>query len=756
MNTNYYILVPIIVGLLAVAFAAYLARYVLSKDMGTPAMQKVADAIFKGAMAFLNRQYRTIAILAIFAAIVVGLVLALLGLTTTSHQPDWSLGWHTSLAFLIGALCSGVSGYTGMYVAVRSNSRTASAATRSLGEALMVSLRGGAVSGFLVVALSLLGVTLVFLLYGGLTNPAVAPELIVGFGFGASFVALFAQLGGGIYTKAADVGADLVGKVEAGIPEDDPRNPAVIADLVGDNVGDCAGRGADLFESTAAENIGAMILGVALYLATKNVGWILFPLVVRAFGLIASSVGLLWIRPSRVTEPDKAAGRDPGEIAMQQLNIGYFITCGLSIIGVFLVSYLLLNGVGVSSNGGVPAWVWFGLAGTTGILLSVAIVYITQYYTAGTWRPVREIVSSTLTGSATTIITGFAVGFECVALPVLAISAALGLSFFFGSQVTILDPNIPHVINPGGIFGTAVATMGMLMSTAYILAMDTFGPITDNAGGITEMGGGAETVRDITDALDGVGNTTKALTKGYGIGSAALAAFLLFSAYLDVLYTRENHNPAVYTVDLANIPVFIAALLGITLIFFFSALAIRAVGEAAKRMIEEVRRQFRDNPKIMAEDPADRVDPDYARCVDISTRGALRAMVLPGLVAVLTPIAVGSILGPQAEAGLLMVGTMGGIVVATFLNNGGGAWDNAKKYIEAGYLRVNAEGEMVDRLDTTATILGKNSEPHKASVVGDTVGDPFKDTAGPSLHVVIKLLSTITLVLAPLFIALHP
>ena len=759
MNTNYYIIVPIVVGLLAVAFAAYLARYVLSKDDGTPAMQKVADAIFKGAMAFLNRQYRTIATLAIVAAIVVGLVLALLGLTTKSNAIDWSLGWHTSVAFLIGALCSGVSGYIGMYVAVRSNSRTASAATRSLGEALMVSLRGGAVSGFLVVSLSLLGVTSVFLLYGGLTNPALAPELIVGFGFGASFVALFAQLGGGIYTKAADVGADLVGKVEAGIPEDDPRNPAVIADLVGDNVGDCAGRGADLFEFTAAENIGAMILGVALYLATKNVGWILFPLVVRAFGLIASAIGLLWLRPSRVTEPDKAAGKDPGEIAMQQLNIGYFITCGLSIIGVFLGSYLLLNGLGVSTaNSFAPSvapWIWFGLAGTTGILLSIAIVYITQYYTAGTWRPVREIVASTLTGSATTIITGFAVGFECVALPVLAISGALFLSFFFGSQVQILDPSIPHFINPGGIFGTAVATMGMLMSCAYILAMDTFGPITDNAGGITEMGGGAESVRDITDALDGVGNTTKALTKGYGIGSAALAAFLLFSAYLDVLYSL-SHNSAFYRVDLSDIKVFVAALIGITLIFFFSALAIRAVGTAAMRMIEEVRRQFRENPKIMAEDPADRVDPDYARCVDISTRGALRAMILPGVVAVATPIAIGCILGPSAEAGLLMVGTMGGIVVATFLNNGGGAWDNAKKYIEAGYLRVNAEGEMVDRLDTTGTILGKNSEPHKASVVGDTVGDPFKDTAGPSLHVVIKLLSTITLVLAPLFIALHP
>ena len=748
-----YIIVPIVVGLLAVAFAAYLATYVLRKDTGTPAMQKVADAIFAGAMAFLNRQYRTIAILAVFAAVIVALVLGLLGQGTQADKIN--LAWHTALAFLIGATCSGISGYIGMYVAVRSNVRTASAATRSLGEALMVSLRGGAVSGFLVVALSLLGVTLVFSAYGGLTNPAVAPSLIVGFGFGASFVALFAQLGGGIYTKAADVGADLVGKIEAGIPEDDPRNPAVIADLVGDNVGDCAGRGADLFESTAAENIGAMILGVALYVATNNIGWILFPLVVRAFGLIASALGLLWVRPSVVTEPDKAAGKDPGVIAMHQLNIGYFITCALSIIGVFLVSFLLLGGGHITGNDGVPPWVWFGLAGTVGILLSIAFVYITQYYTAGTWRPVREIAAATLTGPATTIITGVAVGFECVALPVLAISAALGLSFFLGSQVTVPLVNNPGVINVGGIFGTAVATMGMLMSTAYILAMDTFGPITDNAGGITEMSGQAEAVRDITDALDGVGNTTKALTKGYGIGSAALAAFLLFSAYLDVLYSFK-HNPAVYRVDLADLSVFVAALIGLTLIFFFSALAIRAVGAAAKRMIEEVRRQFRDNPKIMAERVEDRVDPDYARCVDISTRGALRAMVLPGVVAVLTPIAVGTILGPQAEAGMLMVGTMGGIVLALFLNNGGGAWDNAKKYIEAGYLRVNAEGEMVDRLDPNGTVLGKKSEAHKAGVVGDTVGDPFKDTAGPSLHVLIKLLSTITLVLAPLYVFLHP
>lgn len=756
---NNYIWIPVGVGLLAVLFAASLALFVLRKDTGTPAMQKVSNAIFSGAIAFLNRQYRTIATLAIVAAIIVAVILALLGQGSPADKVN--LAWHTAVAFLIGAFCSGISGYIGMYVAVRSNIRTASAATRSLGEALMVSLRGGAVSGFLVVALSLLGVSLVFLGFGGVgtaAQTAAAPSLIVGFGFGASFVALFAQLGGGIYTKAADVGADLVGKVEANIPEDDPRNPAVIADLVGDNVGDCAGRGADLFESSAAENIGTMILGVALFQATHVIGWILFPLVLGAFGLIASAIGLLYIRPAVVTEPENANGRDPGEIAMGQLNIGYYITCGVSVIGAFVGSYLMLgnvttvNGAAVSSSG-LPAWIWFAIAACVGIALSIAFVYITQYYTSGTWRPVREIAAATLTGPATTIITGVAVGFECVVLPVLAISVALGLSYFLGSRV---DLGSHGIISIGGIFGTAAATVGMLMSCAYILAMDTFGPITDNAGGITEMGAEPGSARDITDALDSVGNTTKALTKGYGIGSAALAAFLLFSAYLDVLYQYNHNATADYSINLANIQVFIAALIGLTLIFFFSSLAIRAVGTAAKRMIEEVRRQFRENPKIMAERVEDRVDPDYARCVDISTRGALRAMVFPGLVAVLTPIAVGVILGTQAAAGMLMVGTMGGIVLALFLNNSGGAWDNAKKFIEAGYLHVNASGDMVNANDPNSTVLGKRSEPHKAGVVGDTVGDPFKDTAGPSLHVLIKLLSTITLVLAPLYIFLHP
>jgi K(+)-stimulated pyrophosphate-energized sodium pump len=441
---------------------------------------------------------------------------------------------------------------------------------------------------------------------------------------------------------------------------------------------------------------------------------------------------------------------------MGRLNIGYYVTCALSVVGVFLGSALLLNGTGVTGTGGIPAWIWYGLSGLVGIGLSLAFVYITQYYTAGTWRPVREIAAASLTGPATTMITGIAVGLECVALPVLAISAALGLSYFLGSQVTIAG--VPALgINVSGIFGTAVATMGMLMSCAYTLAMDTFGPITDNAGGIAEMSGQAESVRDITDALDGVGNTTKALTKGYGIGSAALAAFLLFSAYLDVLYNLSSGDKsAAYVVNLSNLSVFVAALIGLALIFFFSSLAIRAVGTAATRMIEEVRRQFRENPGIMADDPAERVDPDYARCVDISTRGALRAMVLPGIVAVAVPILIGVILGPQASAGLLMVGTMGGIVMALFLNNGGGAWDNAKKYIEGGNLRVNAKGEVLAPNDPAGIIQGKKSEAHKASVVGDTVGDPFKDTAGPSLHILIKLLSTITLVLAPLYIALHP
>jgi K(+)-stimulated pyrophosphate-energized sodium pump len=725
-----WLIVPIVASLGAIGFASYLARQVLANDTGTPEMRKVWNAIFTGAQAYLRRQYVTIALLALVAGIIIAVVVGLSARSLDHVQ----LGIKTLIAFYIGATCSGVAGFIGMQVAVRTNVRVASAAGRGLGDALMVSLRGGAVSGFLVIALSLLGVTVVYMAFGGLSGGTAAldtPATIVGFGFGASFVALFAQLGGGIYTKAADVGADLVGKVEAGIPEDDPRNPAVIADLVGDNVGDCAGRGADIFESTAAENIGAMILGasVALAIGSSNQnarGWVILPLVAVGIGLICSMIGLLAVRKSAVKEPSEAGGRDPGQIAMGQLNVGYYVTAVLAAFGVFGATYVLLS----PTN---SHWWAFGLAGLVGIANSIAFVYITQYYTSGTYRPVREIAEASKTGPATTIISGLSVGFENTALPVLSIGIALGLAYYLG---TLANLGSRGVVSIGGIYGTAVATIGMLMSAAYILAMDTFGPITDNAGGIVEMSGAPDSVRNITDALDGVGNTTKALTKGYGIGSAALAAFLLFSAYLAIITPKG----AGYAVNLANPPVFVAGLFGAMLIFLFSSFAIRAVGNAAQGMIQEVRRQFKANPGIMA----GTADPDYSTCVDISTRSALRQMIIPGLLVVCAPILVGTVLGPQAAAGFLMVGTIGGIMMALVMNNGGGAWDNAKKYIEAGYLK-----------DENGNVLGKRTSAHEASVVGDTVGDPFKDTAGPSLHVVIKLLSTITLVLAPLFIALH-
>jgi K(+)-stimulated pyrophosphate-energized sodium pump len=746
----WWLAIPIGASIIAVIVAALLARWVTSQDTGTPEMRKVSDAIFTGAQAFLSRQYRTITYLALAFAVIIGVVLAWLTTISSPHAtgintPLW-VGVRTAASFLIGAFCSGISGYIGMQVAVRSNIRVASAARRGLGDALMVSLRGGAVSGFLVISLSLFGVTALYFVFALITGATVAPTDIVGFGFGASFVALFAQLGGGIYTKAADVGADLVGKVEAGIPEDDPRNPAVIADLVGDNVGDCAGRGADIFESTAAENIGAMILGAAVALtlaggvATKaSPEWVMFPLVVVGIGILCSLAGLAMVRKSAVREPGQAGGRDPGEIAMGQLNVGYYTTAILSAIGIFLAAYFLLKPL-------TSAWWAFFLAGVVGIVNSILFVIITQYYTSGSYRPVREIADAARTGPATVIIQGIAIGYENTALPVLAICGSLGLSYWLGSLSNLGSHG---VVSTGGIYGTAVATMGMLMSAGYVLAMDTFGPITDNAGGIVEMSEQPENVREITDALDGVGNTTKALTKGYGIGSAALAAFLLFSAYLDIIYQYridiEKAGPVAaalaYSVNLANPPAFIAALIGAMLIFLFSSLAIRAVGSAAQSMIQEVRRQFKAEPKIMTGE----VTPDYAKCVDISASAALRQMIVPGILVVATPILIGWILGPEPAAALLMVGTIAGILMALFMNNGGGAWDNAKKYIEAG----NLKGE-------DGKPLGKRSPAHEASVVGDTVGDPFKDTAGPSLHVVIKLLSTITLVMAPLFLAFHP
>ena len=702
----------IVVSFLSLVFAVYLARHVIQRDMGTQKMQEISNAIKEGAEAFLSRQNRTIVSYSVVLAVLIFVLYAYFRTPSPADPvPPVQMAFWTTLSFVLGAACSVIAGYVGMWVSIRANIRTASAVRSSLNEGLQIAMRGGAVSGLFVVAMSLLGVGGLYALLEMLGHdPQKIPFTIVGYGFGASFVALFAQLGGGIYTKAADVGADLVGKVEAGIPEDDPRNPAVIADLVGDNVGDCAGRGADLFESTAAENIGAMILGVGLYPFFGLKG-ILFPLVARAFGLLASIVGVMIVKCREDEDP------------MNALNRGYYVTSALAIVGFFFSAKWLLAVDPAAHPEATSAWFYFFLCGVIGILMAQAFVYITQYYTEYKYRPVREIAEASQTGPATNIITGIAVGLECTFPPVIVISIAILGAYFLGSASGV--PN-------AGLFGTAVATMGMLGTAAYILAMDTFGPITDNAGGIIEMSGQPEEVRHKTDRLDAVGNTTKALTKGYAIGSAALAAFLLFSAYLDEVH---HYGAKLEGVNIAKPEIFVGGLLGATLVFLFSALAIRAVGKAAYYVINEVRRQFKENPGILQ----GTVKPDYARCVDIVTVGALKQMILPGAIAVLTPVAVGLIfrmfgVGAEAVAAFLMVGTIAGILVATFLNNSGGAWDNAKKYIESG-----AYG-------------GKGSETHKAAVVGDTVGDPFKDTAGPSLHVLIKLLATITLVLAPLFV----
>ncbi len=734
-NGSIYLWIALIVGVLGLLVALLISRAVLGSDVGTPEMQAISNAIREGAEAFMSRQYGTIAVIAVVLAIVLFVGYRLSPFTAPFANK-------VVISFLVGAVCSGLSGFTGMFVSIRANIRTASAARTSLGRALQISLRGGAVTGLVVVSLSLLGIGILFYLFGGFEHPRQTPYELVGFGFGASLVALFAQLGGGIYTKAADVGADLVGKVEAGIPEDDPRNPAVIADLVGDNVGDCAGRGADIFESTAAENVGAMILGAALY-PVLGIRGILFPLIIQAINIIASIIGVSVVHSGEQEDP------------MHALNRGYYVTSVVALVGFAAAVYYMLQG----------RW-WLLGCGVVGIVTSFLFVRITEYYTETRYRPVRSIAEASLTGPATNIISGIAVGMETPAMPVLVISAALLLSYYFGVR-GLADAALSNYAK--GIYGTAIATMGMLSASAYILAMDTFGPITDNAGGIIEMSNQPDEVREKTDKLDAAGNTTKALTKGYAIGSAALAAFLLFSAYLESIHDIVAQRFASYgqaltanwsfsNVNLASVPVFVGALLGAMLTYLFSSLAIKAVGRTAQYVIQDVRAQFKENPGIMAGTSK----PDYGRCVRIVTGAALKQMVLPGALAVLMPLAVGLIFrnlspsfrvrdmdtsvlpllhgtainlsGAESVAGLLMVGTISGILLAMFMNNGGGAWDNAKKWIETGQYG------------------GKRSEAHKAAVVGDTVGDPFKDTAGPSLHVLIKLLATVTLVLAPLFV----
>ena len=682
------LLIVIAICIIALGLAAILTRNLLSQDEGTPKMREVADAIRVGAEAFIKRQYSTIAVLAIVSAVVIYAIYSLTG--------QQAIALATAAAFIVGATCSAVAGVVAMWIAVRTNIRTAAAAQTSDGKALDFSFRGGAISGLIITSMSLLGVSLTYIALGA--DPTHTPFVIIGFAFGASFVALFAQLGGGIYTKAADVGADIVGKIEAGIPEDDVRNPATIADLVGDNVGDCAGRGADLFESTAAENIGAMILGVALF-PIFGVNGILFPIVMCSLGLLASMIGILSVKG--------VDGADP----MDAMNRGYYITAIISAI-------FLAGGIYYLFSPFISGWIYFVLAGFVGIALSVAFLRVTLYYTDHHYRPVQDIADASETGAGTNIIMGFSVGLETTAVPAVLIGASLLLSYWFGSMT-----GIPQ----GGLYGTAVATIGMLMVCAYVLTMDTFGPIADNAGGIVEMSGAPDAVRHRMDKLDAAGNTTKALTKGYAIGSASLAVFLLFNAYMADI--AKLTGKAFNVVNLANVNVFVGALIGAMLVFLFASLAIRAVSKTAQYVIEEVRVQFRD-PGIMAGTKK----PDYARVIDITTQGALKNMILPGALVILFPIVIGVTMKYEALAGFLMVATITGILMALILNNSGGAWDNAKKYIETG-----VHG-------------GKKSEAHKAAVIGDTVGDPFKDTAGPSLHVLIKLLATLTLVLAPLFI----
>ena len=708
-----------IAGIIAVVASLLLMYRIGKMSPGGPKTVEVGNAIREGAYAFLKRQYTTIAIITVVIFVLLWVAL-----------PSGPYGVGTASAFLVGAIASLAAGYIAMDNATKANVRTVAAAKDFGAEkALKTAFYGGATMGMAVVGLSLLGVSFLFLIYGGynamfntldVTQAATlgrdAASGIVGMGFGASLIALFAQLGGGIYTKAADVGADLVGKVEAGIPEDDPRNPAVIADNVGDNVGDSAGRGADLFESATGENIGGMIIGGLISIATGNLIFLIFPLIARALGIFATLVGMPFVRLTA------AEAKHP----MKALRKGLMVTTIVSGI-LFLFATIFLLGNGEFSM--TFMYLYFCLL--AGLAASVAIDYITDYYTGSDRGPVGRIAKASETGAATNIITGFAVGLETTMLPIVSLVIALIVSYFFGTQFAA-SWNLTHTaqIAPfiGGIYGTTLATMGMLAVMGMVLALDGFGPIADNAAGIAEMSGegGAE---ETMEALDAVGNTTKALTKGFALGSALLAAQLLFQTYASEVSARTGVS---FVVDISNPAVLIAGFIGAMLPFFFSSQAISAVGKAAAEMVEEVRRQFREIPGIMEGTGK----PDYGKAVDFCTKSALKGMVLPGLIIVIVPIIIGVLLGPEAVGALVIGATLSAVPLALFMNTGGGAWDNAKKLIESGKYG------------------GKGSPAHAAAVVGDTVGDPLKDTAGPSLHVLIKLLSTLSIVFIPLFLNL--
>ena len=653
--SDVFIIIPF-VGIISFLLAVLTSAQIGKRDAGTAKMREIAQAISEGAHAFLKAEYRVLIIFAIAMFFIIGIGLG---------------SFVTAICFLIGGLFSTAAGYLGMTSATKANVRTAQAAREGgMSKALSIAFAGGSVMGLAVVGLGLFGVSLIYVLTGNV-------EILSGFSFGASSIALFARVGGGIYTKAADVGADLVGKVEAGIPEDDPRNPAVIADNVGDNVGDVAGMGADLFESYVGAIVSALTLGVVYHESNG----VLFPLVLTAVGVIASIIGTWIVRGSRRSDPSAA------------LKTGQYAASGIVIVAAFIASRLIFNAFNAA------------LAIIAGLIVGVLIGSVTEIYTSDKYASVKKIAAQSETSAGTTIISGLATGMLSTVAPMILVC----LGIFIANQLM-------------GLYGIALAAVGMLSTTGITVAIDAYGPIADNAGGIAEMAGLDESIRDITDKLDSVGNTTAAIGKGFAIGSAALTALALFVSYAEAVDLKA--------IDLMDARVIIGAFIGGTLTFLFSAMTMESVSKAAYKMIEEVRRQFREFPGILK----GTAKPDYASCVSISTKAALHEMYVPGILAVVVPLATGLILGTQALGGLLAGSLITGVLMAIFMSNAGGAWDNAKKYIESGHYG------------------GKGSEAHKAAVVGDTVGDPFKDTSGPSINILIKLMTIVSLVFAPLFL----
>jgi K(+)-stimulated pyrophosphate-energized sodium pump len=661
----------VVMGILALVFASLLGRSIIKKSPGNKKMEEISELIHKGSMAFLNKEYKIMIIFMIIVSLVLFFTLP--------------YGTELTIAFLVGCLFSAIAGRVGMYIATKANVRTAWACNTNIGKGLKIAFSSGVVMGMFVVGLAVLGISIFHFFFDD-------PELIFGFGFGASYIALFARVGGGIYTKAADVGADLVGKVERGIPEDDPRNPAVIADNVGDNVGDVAGMGADLFESYVESIVSAMVIGFIAFSAGRD-NYVLLPLVICAVGILSSIIGTFFVRSGKKGKLTSA------------LNQGIFMASLIMAILSFFVIEYMTNNLGIF---------W---ATIIGLITGIVVGLSTEYYTSTKRRPTRSISEASQTGPATNVIEGISVGMWSTIIPVIAVSAGiLGAFYVSGGAVDFKT----------GLYGVAIAAVGLLSTLGITLAADSYGPVADNAAGIAQMAGLGKKARTRAEALDAVGNTTAAIGKGFAIASAALTSLVLYVTFVEVLKAKG----LMIRLDVVDPVVLVGVFIGGLLPFMFVALLLKAVGKAAMKMVVEVRRQFRTIKGLME----GKTKPDYNKCIEISTGGALKEMVVPGLLAILTPIAVGLTLGPAALGGLLVGKTVVGFLMAVFMANAGGAWDNAKKYIEEGNLG------------------GKGSEAHKAAVVGDTVGDPFKDTAGPSLNILIKLMGIVALVFVPLFL----